>query len=56
MIGLTAGASAPEILVQQVVGRLCELGAEAPVEELGQVESVSFSMPKELRVVASDAR
>jgi 4-hydroxy-3-methylbut-2-enyl diphosphate reductase len=48
-IGVTAGASAPEILVQRVVARLQELGAEAFVEDEGQRETVSFSLPIELR-------
>ncbi|HSC75753.1 MAG TPA: 4-hydroxy-3-methylbut-2-enyl diphosphate reductase [Pseudomonadales bacterium] len=48
-IGITAGASAPENLVLDVVKRLQQLGAEAPVELDGTVETVHFSMPKELR-------
>src|SRR5438552_8544300 len=47
-IGVTAGASAPEILVRKVVARLRELGA-AEVRELdGVVERVVFPMPKGL--------
>ncbi|CAI8365242.1 4-hydroxy-3-methylbut-2-enyl diphosphate reductase [Porticoccaceae bacterium] len=48
-IGLTAGASAPEVLVQDVIDRLVELGAKPPMELDGVVENVSFSLPKELR-------
>lgn len=48
-IGITAGASAPENLVMDVVKRLQQLGAEAPLELDGTVETVHFSMPKELR-------
>ncbi|UHQ54545.1 4-hydroxy-3-methylbut-2-enyl diphosphate reductase [Microbulbifer sp. YPW16] len=48
-IGLTAGASAPEVLVQGVVGRLQELGAELPQEMSGREENISFSLPRELR-------
>ncbi len=48
-IGITAGASAPENLVMDVVKRLQQLGAEAPQELDGTVETVHFSMPKELR-------
>lgn len=48
-IGLTAGASAPEVLVQDVIDRLVELGAKPPIELNGVVENVSFSLPKELR-------
>jgi 4-hydroxy-3-methylbut-2-enyl diphosphate reductase len=47
---LTAGASAPEILIQQVVDRLREWGGELPEELAGRPENVVFSMPKELRI------
>lgn len=48
-IGVTAGASAPEILVQRVIERIRALGA-ARVEELpGEPESVVFQLPPELR-------
>ena len=53
-IGVTAGASAPEVLVQEVVERLRELGADAVVEVDGRPENVTFSMPKELRLHAVD--
>jgi len=49
-IGVTAGASAPEVLVQQVVSRLRELGADAPLEMDGRIENITFSMPRELRI------
>lgn len=49
-VGITAGASAPEILVQGVIGRLVELGAHLPEELAGKPENVVFSMPKELRL------
>lgn len=51
-IGITAGASAPEILVQQVISRLKQIGAkqtgeEVAIEELsGVIESVVFPLPK----------
>ncbi|MBB6520906.1 4-hydroxy-3-methylbut-2-enyl diphosphate reductase [Pseudoteredinibacter isoporae] len=48
-IGISAGASAPEVLVQDVIKRLQTLGASAPAEMNGQEENVSFSLPKELR-------
>jgi 4-hydroxy-3-methylbut-2-enyl diphosphate reductase len=48
-IGLTAGASAPESLVQGVVARLRELGVEAVQEMDGERESVVFHLPPELR-------
>ena len=49
-IGVTAGASAPEILVERVVARIREWGGEAPTNLRGQPESVVFSLPRELRV------
>ncbi len=49
-IGVTAGASAPEILVQQVIQALEKLGAQAPVELDGTPENITFSMPRELRI------
>ena len=49
-IGITAGASAPEILVQSVVDRLKEWGGEEPEELQGQEENVVFTLPKELRL------
>lgn len=48
-IGVTAGASAPETLVQGVIKKLQTLGAEPPEEVQGQEETIVFSMPKELR-------
>jgi 4-hydroxy-3-methylbut-2-enyl diphosphate reductase len=48
-IGITAGASAPEVLVQQVITRLQELGAKAPEEIAGIPENISFTLPKALR-------
>ncbi len=53
-IGVTAGASAPEILVQQVVRALEQLGARAPVELAGTPENITFSMPRELRIPTSE--
>ncbi len=49
--GITAGASAPEILVQQVVTYLQEMSQIKPEELSGVEENVVFSMPKELRMV-----
>ena len=48
-IGITAGASAPEVLVKDVIVGLEKLGANPPVELSGKPENVSFSLPKELR-------
>lgn len=48
-IGVTAGASAPEVLVKDVVEALEKMGAKSPTEIVGQEENIRFSMPKELR-------
>lgn len=48
-IGLTAGASAPERLVQDVVSRLRELGATSVRELEGKAEDIVFALPRELR-------
>jgi 4-hydroxy-3-methylbut-2-enyl diphosphate reductase len=47
-VGVTAGASAPEMLVRQVVARLKELGAHGVSELSGIVENVTFPLPKGL--------
>ncbi len=52
-IGITAGASAPEVLVRQVVEKLRQLTAQSPVELAGVEENIVFSMPRELRVQGS---
>ncbi|ABG41681.1 4-hydroxy-3-methylbut-2-enyl diphosphate reductase [Paraglaciecola sp. T6c] len=49
-IGVTAGASAPEVLVQGVVDRLKEWGASSATERPGRLENIEFAVPKELRV------
>ncbi len=49
IIGVTAGASAPEVLVRQVIGRLEELGANTVDELKGREENVVFVLPRELR-------
>lgn len=48
-VGVTAGASAPEVLVQQVITRLKELGGRTVVENPGIEESIVFAVPAELR-------
>jgi len=53
-IGVTAGASAPEVLVQEVIDGLCALGAQVPVEVAGQPENITFSLPRELRITAKN--
>ena len=50
-IGITAGASAPEILVEKVIEKLSSLGAEITPDDQGIVETVSFVLPKELRLI-----
>ncbi|MFK3649011.1 4-hydroxy-3-methylbut-2-enyl diphosphate reductase [Lysobacter enzymogenes] len=49
-IGITAGASAPEVLVRGVIDRLRELGALHVTELDGEQESMVFALPKELRL------
>lgn len=49
-IGLTAGASAPDVLVQRVISRLQELGADEISQLEGREENIIFEVPKELRV------
>ena len=48
-VGLTAGASAPEVLVQRVVSRLMRLGVADVTELDGEPEKVVFHLPEELR-------
>jgi 4-hydroxy-3-methylbut-2-enyl diphosphate reductase len=48
-VGVTAGASAPEILVQQVINKLEKLYGASVIQNGGQTENVSFQLPKELR-------
>ena len=48
-VGVTAGASAPELLVQQVVARLREWGGRGAQEIVGREENVVFALPRELR-------
>src|SRR5690606_10319080 len=49
-IGITAGASAPEVLVQDVLARLRELGAGSVSNLDGKPENMVFALPKELRI------
>jgi 4-hydroxy-3-methylbut-2-enyl diphosphate reductase len=53
-VGVTAGASAPELLVQQVVDRLVSWGGERPLEVVGREERVFFTLPRELRRADQD--
>ncbi|ATL97311.1 4-hydroxy-3-methylbut-2-enyl diphosphate reductase [Aeromonas bestiarum] len=50
-IGVTAGASAPDVLVQNVIARLRELGGNMVVEHPGREENVVFEVPPELRII-----
>lgn len=54
VVGLTAGASAPEILVRQVVDQLRAWGAAAPEEREGRAETIVFSLPRALRKSAAE--
>ncbi len=49
-VGITAGASAPEVLVDQVVKRVQELGGDKAIELSGREENIVFHLPKELRL------
>ena len=49
-IGVTAGASAPDILVQQVIEHLKGLGCTSLIETDGILENITFEIPKELRI------
>jgi 4-hydroxy-3-methylbut-2-en-1-yl diphosphate reductase len=51
-VGVTAGASAPELLVQEVVERLRTWGGQVPNEVVGREERVYFALPRELRRAA----
>ncbi len=53
-IGVTAGASAPEILVQRVLEQLRSWGAQVPREVAGREERVTFGLPRELRRAGSE--
>ena len=50
-IGVTAGASAPDVLVQNVITRLRELGGKIVTEHPGREENVVFEVPPELRIL-----
>ncbi|MDI9240425.1 4-hydroxy-3-methylbut-2-enyl diphosphate reductase [Lysobacter sp. LF1] len=53
-VGVTAGASAPEVLVRGVIERLRELGAQHVAELSGEPEDMVFALPKELRLQLVD--
>lgn len=52
VVGVTAGASAPEVLVQEVIDKLKEWGGKSAVELKGIEEKVVFSLPKGLKKTA----
>jgi len=54
-VGVTAGASAPDILVRQVIARLKELGAISVRTMEGAEENVAFPLPRELSRKLKDA-
>ena len=56
MIGVTAGASAPEVLVREVVDRLRSFGGVELIEQAGIEEHVTFPLPKNLTLAAEAAR
>jgi 4-hydroxy-3-methylbut-2-enyl diphosphate reductase len=49
IVGVTAGASAPEVLVQEVINYLYDFGASEVIEVSGTQENVNFPVPEELR-------
>lgn len=53
-VGVTAGASAPEILIKQVIQQLQDWGGSLPQELQGQEENITFSLPKELRIKVTE--
>jgi len=53
-IGVTAGASAPEVLVRGVIERLQQLGAGVVRELDGEPEDMVFALPRELRLQLVD--
>ena len=55
-VGVTAGASAPEVLIQEVLNQLQDWGGDIPDELKGIEENVTFSLPKELRIPVKQVR
>jgi 4-hydroxy-3-methylbut-2-enyl diphosphate reductase len=52
VVGVTAGASAPEVVVSDVIKRLQSLGAESAEDNMGVREDIVFVLPKNLRLMA----
>lgn len=55
-VGVTAGASAPEVLIQEVLDQLQAWGGELPKEIEGIEENVTFSLPKALRIPVTEVK
>ncbi len=53
-VGVTAGASAPEVLIQEVLQQLQDWGGQMPNELEGIEENVTFSLPKALRIPVTE--
>lgn len=53
-VGVTAGASAPEVLIQEVLQTLQDWGGDIPDELAGIEENITFSLPKALRIPVAD--
>ena len=53
-VGVTAGASAPEVLIQEVLQQLQDWGGKQPDELSGIEENVTFSLPKALRIPVTE--
>ena len=54
VIGVTAGASAPEVVVADVIKRLRSLGAETAEDDMGVREDIVFVLPKNLRLMVEE--
>ncbi|AIJ08790.1 MULTISPECIES: 4-hydroxy-3-methylbut-2-enyl diphosphate reductase [Edwardsiella] len=54
-VGVTAGASAPDVLVREVIDRLQTLGGSAAQEMQGREENIVFEVPRELRIEVQQA-
>ena len=55
-VGVTAGASAPEVLIQDVLNQLQDWGGNLPHELSGIEENVTFSLPKALRIPVTEVK
>jgi 4-hydroxy-3-methylbut-2-enyl diphosphate reductase len=53
-VGVTAGASAPEELVNQIIDKIKDLGADDVEEVLGREENMFFEVPRELQIKQVD--